>query len=150
MKISTYSLGEIEVAEEHVIHFEHGIPGFEQLKDYTIVRADEGSMFCYLQSVEDGDVAFIVTNPFVIYPQYEFDLAEGVLSDLKIRSEQDVQIWSIVTVKDTLEESTVNLMAPVIVNAEENLGKQVVLHDSVYRTKHPLFQQTPEASGTKG
>lgn len=41
MKIGTKYFGNIEIGEEKIIHFENGVLGFEDYKDYTILYDNE-------------------------------------------------------------------------------------------------------------
>ncbi len=89
MKISTKFHGEIEINEADIFTFESGIPGFLDEKKFTLLPLDETPFFV-LQSVTTKEVAFIMINPFDVFPTYEFDLSQDVLDDLDIESEQDV------------------------------------------------------------
>jgi flagellar assembly factor FliW len=140
MLLNTIRFGEIEVNENEIMAFSAGIPGFEHLHLFTIIKTDEELPFSFLQAVEDGDIAFIVINPFEFYPSYEFDISEELQSELKIRNEQDLIILTILSVQGNIEEATVNLLAPILCNAREMLGKQVILHDTDYTTKHKLVE----------
>ncbi|PYI51179.1 flagellar assembly protein FliW [Paenibacillus flagellatus] len=138
MIIQTLQFGELEVQPESVISFEHGLPGFESLHRFTVVTPDPEVPFSFLQSVDDGDVAFVLTNPFLFYPDYEFDIPEEVRQQLRIGQENDVAVWSIVSIRDDLATSSLNLLAPLLINVKERLGRQCILHGSGYTTKHPL------------
>jgi len=145
MLIHTYLFGEIEVGEEHLIRFDNGVPGFEHLKYFTVIKDSEDAVFVHLQAVEDGDVTFVLTNPFVFYPDFEFVLSNAYQEELLIESEEDVEVWVIVTVAEDVEHTTINLMAPVVMNRRKKLGKQIVLQNTNYKTKHPLVQQVEPA-----
>lgn len=84
--------GELEVSEENIIFFEEGIPAFENLKKFVIVKEDQ-SPFYWLQSVEDKDIAFVIINPFEIKPDYEFDLPDEIVNKLEITSAEDVAVF---------------------------------------------------------
>lgn len=45
---------------------------------------------------------------------------------------------AILTIEEPFEQSTANLMAPIVVNRRKMLAKQVILHDSSYQTKQPI------------
>ena len=146
MKIATRQFGEMDVREQDIVRFERGLPGFEELKRFVFVEPEPDLPFSFLQSVDDADVAFIVTNPFLFYPDYEFELTEPTQEELNIRSERDVAVWSVVTVRGQAAEATINLLAPIVVNVKDKRGRQIVLHDSGYGTKHPLFREKPPAA----
>jgi flagellar assembly factor FliW len=138
IKLNTANFGELEVEESGVVTFLQGIPGFEHIHRFTIVQLGEDIPFSYLQSVDDGELALLVTNPFVFYPDYEFKLTEAVKEDLHIDREEDILVVSVVSIRDSMEDATINLLAPIIINMRASLGKQVILHDTKYMTRHQL------------
>lgn len=140
VKVATEVLGEINIQDEAIITFPQGLPGFEELRKFTLINIGDDIPFSYLQSVELGGLAFLVTNPFIFYPEYEFDLNETIKVELDIVKSEDVLLVSMVTIKDELKDATVNLLAPVIINVNTAEGKQIILHDSSYNTKHILVR----------
>ncbi|MCP8617600.1 flagellar assembly protein FliW [Salirhabdus salicampi] len=138
MKIQTVYFDEVEVNEDKIITFPFGLPGFQNERQFIVMDIPENPMFSVLQSVTNPDLAFIISSPYVIEHNYEFDLDETTVQQLAITSVEDVSVFSIVTMKETFEQSTINLQAPVIVNVKNNMGKQVVLNESRYHTKHPI------------
>ena len=78
-KITTSRFGEIEAAEDAIIHFGTGIPAFEEEREFLIIPYEEGSPYVFLQSVKTPELAFLMTMPLIFFPDYEFtiDLARG-------------------------------------------------------------------------
>jgi flagellar assembly factor FliW len=148
MEISTVRFGEIEIQETEIITFPQGIPGFEQLQQFVIIKPNLELPFSFLQSVEDGEVAFIVVSPFVFYPAYEFDISEDTKQELAIKQETDVLVWNIVSIRESLEDATINLLAPIILNSKDLLGKQIILQGTNYTVKQKLIAiQHPVVEG---
>ncbi|WP_028551005.1 flagellar assembly protein FliW [Paenibacillus sp. UNC451MF] len=139
MILDSSRLGKITIDDKEIIHFPTGIPGFEELKKYVIIRPDADLPLSYLQSVENPELSFIVTDPFVFEPNYEFVLPETAKEELKASLEQDIVVWSIVSVRDDFKNATHNLLAPLVINMKERLGKQVILQNTSYKTRHSLF-----------
>ncbi|ADQ06807.1 protein of unknown function DUF180 [Caldicellulosiruptor hydrothermalis 108] len=133
--------GELEVSEENIIFFEEGIPAFENLKKFVIVKEDQ-SPFFWLQSVEDKDIAFVIINPFEIKPDYEFDLPDEVVNKLEITSAQDVAVFCIVVIPEDVRQTRVNLKAPVIINVNKRKGMQYLLDDERYPLRYYLFENS--------
>lgn len=133
--------GELEVSEENIIFFEEGIPAFENLKKFVIIKEDE-SPFYWLQSIEDKDIAFVIINPFEIKPDYEFDLPDEVVSKLEIDSPQDVAVFSIVVIPEDVKQTRVNLKAPIIINVNKRKGMQYLLDDERYPLRYYLFENS--------
>ncbi|WP_130293715.1 flagellar assembly protein FliW [Fictibacillus sp. BK138] len=131
----------IEVNESEILQFEHGLPGFEDEKQFVLLPI-EGTPFSTLQSVTTKELAFFTTNPFLFFKEYDFELIESVQEQLKIKKEADVQVQVILTIQDPLEKSTANLQAPVVINVKKKLAKQVVLSDNRYRTRHELSESS--------
>jgi flagellar assembly factor FliW len=138
MKLLTSRFGEIDIEMEKRLTFSQGIPGFEDKRKFILLQPDLEIPFSFLQSVEDGDLAFLVTDPFLYFPEYQFDLPEGVQEEMSIQHPEEIMIRSIVSIHPETQEFALNLLAPIIVNTNAKNGKQVILHDSSYKTKHPI------------
>lgn len=146
MNIQTKFHGEQEINKEDTIHFPSGIPGFLEEKKFFILPL-EGTELFVLQSVKTSEVAFIVTDPFALFPQYEFDLPEEALEKLEIQSDKDVATFAILTVREPFQETTANLQAPLVINQIKKLGKQIILNHTTYQTKHKIM--TPQEQGER-
>ncbi|MCP1160499.1 flagellar assembly protein FliW [Bacillus infantis] len=138
MNLQTKFHGEVEINEEQIIHFNTGIPGFIDEKEFCILPIEETPLFV-LQSVKSAETAFILTEPFSFFMDYEFNLPEEVTEALSISSDKDVAVFVILTVQEPFEKTTANLQAPVIINQREKQGKQVILNGTSYTTKHLLI-----------
>lgn len=144
MIVNTALLGEIEIEQSKIIRFAQGIPGFEQSKSFIMLNPDPELPFSYLQSTDQPDVAFLLTDPFVFFPAYEFELSDQIVEELGINDEKFVQVWSVVSMKDDVRSATLNLLAPVVINSEQMAGCQVILQKTTYTTKHAIAAQSQE------
>lgn len=139
MKLNTKYHGTIEYEKKDIIHFEKGILGFEKLREFVLFPAENNNFFSILHSTEDKDIGFVVASPFEILKSYELNLKDSIIKKLKISKEDDVLILNIVTLNSEIENITVNLKAPIIINIKEKLGEQIVLDNNKYSIKHPLI-----------
>ena len=89
----------------------------------------------------ESEISFVTTNPFEIYSDYEVDLNDETIKELEVKRPEDVVILTIITLGRTLESSTMNLKAPLVINIKNNLGKQYIMQNSKYETKHPLIRR---------
>lgn len=142
MKIGTKYHGDVEIKNNEVLAFDKGIPGFLDEKQFVLLPLSEDNIFYVMQSVATPALAFILSNPFNFFKHYDFKLEDTVVDQLGIGSEQDVQVYSILTVHDPFEKTTANLQAPIIINVTNYKAKQVILHEEQYSTKHPIFDKT--------
>ena len=141
MKINTKYHGEMELKEEDILHFEKGIPGFPSQTKFVQIPLTEDGLFQVLQSITDAEIGFIITDPFFFKKDYDFVLEDGVVESLEIQRTEEVKVSVIITPQEPFNESTANLQAPVIINKSNNKARQVILTNTTYLTKHPLFAE---------
>jgi flagellar assembly factor FliW len=141
MKLRTKFEEIVEIKESDILKFEQGLPGFEEEKQFILIPM-EGTPFSILQSVATIELAFVTADPFVFFKEYDFELSALVQEQLHIGKSSDVLVRVIVTVSEPFDKSTANLQAPIIINQKSNAGKQVVLTDSRYQTRHLLNESS--------
>lgn len=139
MKIQTKYHGEIEIDDSKIVQFNSGIPSFLEEKEFCILPFGEDTPFFILQSVETPSLAFVIVSPFEFFSDYEVKLSNQAIDALEIESQEDVATFIILTVKEPFQNTTANLQGPIVINTKKQLGKQVILSDSPYQTKHPLI-----------
>lgn len=138
MKIETKFHGTLDISEEQIINFKQGIPGFEKETQFVILELFEGTLFKVLQSIHESYVAFIMCDPWMFEADYEFDLKESVIEELQILSSDDLSIYNFLTISQDMSQSTINLLAPIVVHQKYKIGMQVVLEGTKYTTKHAI------------
>ncbi|MZQ74607.1 MAG: flagellar assembly protein FliW [Peptoclostridium sp.] len=138
LKLTTTNFGEIDIDESALINFEEGIPGFENVRRFALLQDDE-MIVDWLQGI-DEDIAFPVINPFAVKEDYEFKIPEGDINKLKIDRHEDILIYSIVVIPEDIKDIRTNLQAPIIINAKEKLGKQIILDDR-YPLRYEFYEK---------
>ncbi len=127
MYIETEYFGRIEISDDDIMTFPEGIPGFEELKRFTLLSIGEDFVnFFLLQSVDRPEISFIVTGMFVIYNGYEVHIEDDDLELLGITSPDTVLTLAIAVIPEDPKDIRVNLKAPVIINVDKKLGKQIL------------------------
>lgn len=141
MQVNTTRFGLLDVEEEKLLTFPAGMVGFSHLKKYFFVPVPGNDFFAWMQAQGDPDVAFLMVDPFIFFPDYDVKLSQGICDSLQINDYQQITLLTTVTIpaKDGVKGMTTNLLAPVIINHERAVGQQVILDGSGYKTKHPLF-----------
>jgi len=138
MIIETKHFGEIEVDEADIIEFEEGLPGFPD--DRQFVLLDNKEPFCWLQSVSDGDNAFILVDVYSVMPDYNPQVDKEQFSALGEYEPDNFLIYNIVVLPENIKEMTVNLLAPVVINTAAKKGRQVIARNENYGVRHFLFK----------
>ena len=139
MNIETKFLGQVTIEEKEIIKFPNGIPGFEDNKYFVILPLEKDSPFAILQSIKQQEIGFVIALPFIFKDDYVFDLMEEDKEELKLMSSEDLIIYSIVTLKEPFNSSTLNLQAPLLINHKQKVAKQLVLQDAkIYPLRFPI------------
>lgn len=125
--------------ENELIHFEEGLFGFENYKDFLplSLEAESDATLC-LQSVEDETLSFVVMNPFMLCENYAPSLSENDVKKLGSVTEEELSYYVICVIRDTVEDSTINLKCPIVVNPFTRDARQVILEEEQYGFRHPL------------
>lgn len=149
MELNSTRFGKMEIKQDKIINFPQGIPGFLDLSKFILLEEPEtNGAFYWLQSVEDGDVSLLLTRP-TLFMQYNVEVEKEVLEDIGIDENNIGEVFTVVNVPDDLQKATTNLMAPIVLNSDNMMGKQVILTDSKWSIKHPLFNQGNMPEGGK-
>lgn len=145
MKIDTRQFGPLEFEENAVLHFPEGLMGLEHLHRFVIIDQDEVEPLRWLQSVDEPAIAFNVIDPVLAFPAYKVRLTGEDREALGLASGQEPTVLALVTVPKDPAEMTANLLGPLVISAERNVGRQVVQHDSQYGTRQRLIPDAAEA-----
>ena len=147
MLLNTKNFGEVEIKDEDILLFEYGIPGFENMNKFVILGKTDApdDPFFWLQSIENPNLAFVIMNPRDLVFDYEAEIDMFTANFLKIKDENDALIYCIVTVPQDIQKISINLKAPIIINAKENRGCQVVLENEKYKFKHIITEEFVKA-----
>ncbi|WP_270941258.1 flagellar assembly protein FliW [Romboutsia lituseburensis] len=120
------------------IIFEKGIPGFEEYKYFRLSNIENNENLKMITSKDDLKIGFVCISPFEVKKDYEINLSDEIINELNIEKPENVLVLNIITLGKTLETSTVNLKAPLIINIKNSKGKQLILQDDKYKIKEPL------------
>lgn len=149
MRLETTRFGVIEVDAEAVITFTQPIIGFNDLRRFVLLPGPPDTVVKWLQSVERGDVAFILVDPRMVYPGYEVDLQADEMAELAIGSVTELDVYSLVVVPADHSQVRTNLKAPIVVNPVQRLAKQAILERRDYPIQFFLARPREESEGPK-
>ncbi len=140
MILKTARFGEIDIDEKKIISFPQGLPGLEQAKRFALIHHEKTFPINWLQAVDDADISLPVVEPFLIMADYEFNISDADTGELAVSKRDDLHIVNVVVIPDKLEDMTVNLAAPILINIRMNLGKQIIFDRKNYQIKYPAFE----------
>ena len=135
-KIQT-RFGEVEYDPEKTLRFPQGLIGFEDLRDFIVMpNLKQGPLF-WIQSVDDPQVAFVVTDPTNFFLDYRIAPEAGERDKLGMNEGDECYALSVVTVHPD-RTITLNLAAPILFAPATNRALQVILEKTQYQTRTPL------------
>ena len=141
MNFKTTRFGDIEVKDADIVLLPAGLIGFPELKKYVLLDHDKESPFKWLQSLDDGAIAFVLINPLLFKPDYLVEVTEAEVSDLELENEEDAIISVIITMPSNPQNMTANLKAPLVFNLKNRRGKQIILNNAEYTTRHNIMDE---------
>ncbi len=144
MDIQTTRFGQITIEESEVIHMPKGILGFDELKHYVIIPHTPASpYYCWYQSTEKEEIAFVLCSPNAFISDYKPELNAFTKQELHIDGDDQVAIFNIATFRDNGKQIFLNLCAPIVINVNKKLSLQVILDEKKFPLRYELPQFVP-------
>jgi flagellar assembly factor FliW len=145
VELNTKAFGPIAVEEDKIVYFEHGILGFPDLKEFTLIYDDEkgaDTPIKWLQSIDEPGFAMPVMNPELVISGYTPHLERELLAPLgdNLESENIIMLVTVTVPKD-ITKTTVNLKAPIIISIENRKAVQLICDDDYYDVKHAIYDK---------
>jgi flagellar assembly factor FliW len=140
MLVESSRFGSFEVDASRSLSFDDSLLGFPDSTTYVVVEVED-TPYVWLQSGDEPDVAFLVTSPFLFFPDYDIELPEQARDALGVNDPSQIEVLALLTVHrmgDAPVAITANLLGPIVVNVESRKAAQVVLDRSGYSTREPL------------
>lgn len=163
MQVVTDRFGTVEVDDDDVLEVPDGIPGFPDLRRVTLLAAgpmpghqpgDQPNALFWMQSLDDGSLAFLCVQPWIPFPDYAFDVDADMLG---IADPDGVRVLNMVTVRRDGGDGdgaataptptitmTANLRAPLVIDLDRRALWQVILTDARWTVATPFATTVPE------
>ncbi len=140
--IQTARFGTLEADPDLIITFPDGLIGFETCQRFLVVRHAENSAFRWLQSLEEPAVAFPVIEPNEFRADYAPTISDSDARSLALTTDTPTLIFAVVTVPPHDPRAmTANLLGPLVINGLTRQGRQVIIQDEGYTTRHSVVEE---------
>ncbi|MDD2782043.1 flagellar assembly protein FliW [Sulfuricurvum sp.] len=97
--------------------------GFEAVSKMELQKLDE--IFLRLESIGEGP-SFTLINPFSLR-EYSFDIPSSLQGLLGITPQSNLLIYNIMILQTPIEKSTINFIAPLIFNTDNQTMAQIIV-----------------------
>jgi flagellar assembly factor FliW len=126
------------VDDQRIMTFPRGLLGFPSHTRFALIQTGEENYFFWLQSVDEPNLAFVVTDPTIFFKDYQVPMKEELTQELQVADSSFLQVFAICN--KVGEWLTGNLLGPIVVNAQNCLAAQVVLTEKKWTTRQPLLK----------
>ncbi len=143
MVIETSRFGGIEVDDQRFLNFPKGLLGFPDDREFALIQTGQDSAFYWMQAVHRPELAFVVCDPRMFVADFRITIKPEDLSAIGLTDVGGTQIFVVVNKVDDM--LTGNMQGPLVINVATRVGKQLVLSDKRYSTRHPLMRMPSAA-----
>jgi len=134
-RVGTRGIGVLDDGE---IQFPTGLFGFGWCRSFHVISCDSMPNFRWLVSLDKPDILFLAVETYAMFPEYRVNMSEAEVEALDLLSVEEAAVLTLVSISGESGVLTTNLLAPLIVNPATRRGRQVILDDSGYQTKHAV------------
>ena len=141
MTTETRLFGTITIEDEKLITFPEGIVGFPFLKQFALIHdaENENAPIMWLQSMEEPTFAMPVIEPLLVVDNYNPTVNDEYMEPVGELAEDQIYSLVTITVPPQIENMSVNLKAPIVINMANNQAVQIIVEDD-YKVKHPIYE----------
>lgn len=125
MRINTVRFGEIEIDEKLIIHFPDGLMPFGKNLDFVLLVEEDDGPTAWLQSLQYPELAFWAGHAAKLFPQHDMTLDRHHIKLMQTHDPDHLCVLVIISIQDG--QAMANLLAPVLINTEQGVGRQVIL-----------------------
>lgn len=123
-------LGTRRIDPDKIIVFPHGLIGFEDQREFTLLQLREDSPFLVLQSLNDPNLGLLVGDPYAFLPEYSIKIGDAEQNMLQVSSAAELAVLVTVSIPPGHPERTsLNLTGPILINHEARIGIQAPQSD---------------------
>lgn len=139
LRVLSERFGEFTVPADQVLTLQEGLIGFPEYHRFVVMEHPSPSLLRWLLCIDEPNLAFAVADPTDFFPSYQLGRHEEIEA-LGIETADDLAVLSIVSIPGDPAAMSANLMAPVVVNVRTRVGRQVILENGLYSTRHRLLR----------
>ena len=146
MEINTTTQPKQVAAEKTEISLPSGLIGLPELTRFELIADPEICPLVILRNLGEEEIDFLAVDPSVVLPQYNMVVPDADAEELGLSpSAMAPLILNIAIVSSTEPKKvTANLTAPILINRETGIGKQVLLENAdIYSAEHQLEVEAP-------
>jgi flagellar assembly factor FliW len=139
MKVNTTRFGRLELEADDVLLFPNGVLGLEHCRHWVLLADAQNEALGWLQSISRPEIALAVVCPRRFVPDYQLRVSKSEMNPLELDDLAQAQVLLIVGKNQY--GVTLNLKAPLVINIDRRLGRQVMANGD-----HPVQYQLTDGT----
>jgi flagellar assembly factor FliW len=104
------------------------MPGFPAHRQFVLIRLNDDGLLYAFTSVDDPTLRFLVAPPEPFFPDYAPEIENEVFAALNTKDPDRLLVMVVITAG--VNETTANLLAPIIVDRDSHRAMQLVQNGS--------------------
>lgn len=149
MQVITEKLGILDIPGNAIVNFPDGIPAFETVRRFAVVRNERTAPFAWLQAMDRPELSFLILSPWDFCGDYDLDISDADCRALGLAKPEEAEVYAILTVRRDTREMTANLLAPLVINTRTGLGRQVINNVRNYTIRHKVLAEMARSQTAK-
>lgn len=137
--VRTSRFGELEINVDEIITLPEGLLGFPEYQRYVLLDHDRDSPFKWFQSLDEGAITFVMIDPKLVDPTYHAEITQDKAAMIDLTDPDDAVVSVIITMPSNPQNMTANFKAPIVFNLKNRKGKQIILNNPAYTTRHNVM-----------
>jgi len=125
--------------DDHAIEVRGGFLGFPEYTRFALIRMNDEGLVYRLQSLENEAINFVVVPAMSFFPDYAPAVDDAVADRFNLPGGADVLLLLVVTLGSSFKESTVNLMAPLLLDPKARIAEQIIVENPDFSVRVPLL-----------
>jgi flagellar assembly factor FliW len=122
-----------------VVEIRGGLLGFPEFTKFTLIKMNDEGLVYRLQSLEEAAINFVVVPAASFFPNYAPVVDDEVAKRFDLESGPEVLLLLVVTLGETFKDSTVNLMAPLLLDPNAQIAEQIIVENDNLSVRTPLM-----------
>ena len=122
-----------------VVEMRGGLLGFPEYTQFTLIKMNDEGLVYRLQSIQDEAINFVVVPAASFFPSYAPVVDDEVAARFDLVNGREVLILLVVTLGETFKDSTVNLMAPLLLDPNAQIAEQIIVENANLSVRTPLL-----------
>ena len=136
--IATMTQEPVDQTAAATLQFIMPLPGFPEAREFVLEPVEDQAGVLSLLRCLDQPLEFVVALPEAFFPDYSPEIDDTTAERLGLTQAEDALVFVILTVAENIEQTTANLMAPVVVNRHTGEAVQALLVSSGYEIRTPI------------